>query len=76
MVEPAVAGHAGETGGSFIMPHELMAGIVLLGLLTILLAALTLLTMWKLRQVERRLRHLEQTIGTDQQGAPPSEPRN
>lgn len=55
---PALAGHAGESGGG-LLPHELWLGLVVLaGLLLCALMALGWVIA-RLRRLDRRLRDLE-----------------
>ena len=56
---PAWAGHAGETGGPGLMPHELLIGLI--GLAGVVLLALFILAwvLWRVRGIERRMRDLE-----------------
>lgn len=76
MATPAFAGHAGETGPPFMMPHELMGAIVLLVLLVIALMVLTVLTIRRLLRLERRVRSVEQRLIPDQRGSSPPNPPN
>lgn len=54
------AGHAGEIETLSVMPHELLAGLLILaGLLLITIAALAWVV-WHLGKLDRRLRALEE----------------
>lgn len=59
MIDPAWAGHAGETAATAFMPHEVMGLLVLLLLGLGLLLLLTGATLFKLMRLERRLRAVE-----------------
>lgn len=58
-IDPAWAGHAGDTTVAAFMPHELMGLLVLLLLGLGLLLLLTGATLFKLLRLERRLRAVE-----------------
>ncbi|HXF92834.1 MAG TPA: hypothetical protein VNK46_08755 [Nitrospiraceae bacterium] len=62
MIDPAFAGHAGETGVGLPMPHDIMSGLALVAGLALLSLILLSLTAWKVRRIERRLQHLEEQL--------------
>ncbi|MEW6247009.1 MAG: hypothetical protein AB1555_09895 [Nitrospirota bacterium] len=68
MIDPAFAGHAGETGIALLMPHEMMSGLALVAGLALLSLLLISLTAWKVRRIERRLHRLEERLSGSVEG--------
>jgi hypothetical protein len=64
MIDRAYAGHAGEAGQAWL-PHEVMEGLILLaGLVLFLLVGLAV-SLWRIRQLDRRLRTVERCVASD-----------
>ena len=68
MIDPAFAGHAGETGVALLMPHEMLSGLALVAGLALLSLVRISLTAWKVRRIERRLHHLEERLSRSEEG--------
>ncbi len=71
MMDPAFAGHAGETGGPPFLPHELMGVLALVAGLCVVMLLVGLVALWLLIRIDRRLR----TWHRPPDAAPPSTPR-
>jgi len=56
----AHAGHAGEMDTPGVMPHELMAGLVLLAGFLLLTILVLVWVVWRLSRLDQRLRALEE----------------
>jgi len=56
----AFAGHAGELDGSGVMPHELLAGLVVLAGMLLLAILVLAWVVWRLSRLDQRLRALEE----------------
>ncbi len=59
MAQKVWAGHAGDMGSPFLMPHELMGWLVFLGILGLALLFLVGVALRVLLRIERRLKKLE-----------------
>jgi len=66
---PVYAGHAGESGVPFMMPHQLMAAMIILGFALIVLVVFSALAIRFLMKLHQRVRRLEQELGVA--GDPP-----
>jgi hypothetical protein len=53
------AGHAGDAGLPFAIPHEVLGGIALLAAIGVILIVIGAMAVWLLVKIERRLRKPE-----------------
>lgn len=53
----ALAGHAADSGLQAAMPHEILGGIAMLGVIGIILIAIGGMGVWLLFKIERYLRN-------------------
>jgi hypothetical protein len=75
MIDPVFAGHAGETGGSLMMPHEILGALVLLAGLGVAILLVGLVALWLLVRIDRRLHASSTTsLASDKDSLPPRRP--